>query len=181
MKLVIGLGNPGDKYKATRHNIGWLFLDYLKREFSTNEWQKKDKLKCELLELNYKEKKVLLIKPQTFMNLSGDAVVAVMNFYKLSIDDVIVVYDDIDLNFEEVRFRESGSGGTHNGMKDIVQKLDSRDFARVRLGAEARTAELKSKWALADYVLANFSSEEVAVLPEIFVHAEAKLAEWVAK
>jgi len=181
MKVIIGLGNLGAKYSNTRHNVGWLFLDFLQKKFSGSEWQKREKLKSEISEIVVNGEKVLLVKPQTFMNLSGEAVVSVMGFYKLENTDFLVVYDDIDLNFKEVRFREGGSGGTHNGMRDIIQKLGASDFARIRLGIEDRPIEIRAKWDLADYVLSAFSNAELASLSDVFTIADAKFSEWVAK
>lgn len=181
MKLVVGLGNLGDKYIKTRHNIGWLFLDYLASKYGGVNWQLKSKLNAEVGELVVEGDKIILAKPQTFMNLSGDAVVKLLNFYKLDLSDLLVVYDDIDLAFASTKLRLNGSGGTHNGLKDIVRKLKSQEFSRLKLGIESRTDDLKLKWNLSDYVLADFVAKELDLLSDVFGEAEEKMKNWLLK
>src|SRR3989339_1054490 len=132
MKLIIGLGNPGVQYKGTRHNVGFAVLDLLADEFGFDEFVPKKKLKSYVSEGVVDGEKVVLIKPDTFMNNSGEAVVAAKNFYKT--DDFLVVYDDYDLPVGEIRYREKGSAGTHNGMRSCVELLGTEDFSRLRIG-----------------------------------------------
>lgn len=170
MKVIVGLGNPGDKYVATRHNIGFLFVDYLAQKLGF-EFKQQSKLKSLVAEGLFEGQKLLLVKPITFMNLSGEATLAIQNYYKLSNQDFVMVYDDIDLGFGNLRYRLSGSAGTHNGMRSIIHLHKSEDVPRLRLGVEGRSEELKAKWALRDYVLADFTAEESAKLTELFAKA----------
>ena len=160
IKLIVGLGNPGDKYVNTRHNIGFKFINALVKA-STMEAPKKATLKSHVFQPVINGQKLLAIKPQTFMNLSGEAVVAVMNFYKLTPAQICIVTDDLDVPFGKVRVRAKGGAGTHNGMKSIIQQLGSQEFMRLRLGIGPKPEFMDSK----DFVLQNFSSTEQDVLP----------------
>ena len=164
MKIIFGLGNIGDKYFKTRHNIGFLFLDYLKQKLNFSDFSLKSNLKAYISEGFLDGEKVLLVKPTTYMNLSGDCVVLVMNYFKCSLDDILVVFDDIDLPFESVRFRPKGSGGTHNGMRDIIFKVKDQSFVRLKLGIEVEGRMAK----LSDFVLSDFHKSELDKLSEIF-------------
>ncbi len=132
MKIIIGLGNPGKKYEFTRHNMGFIVVDHLASQYSINI--NKIKFRSLIGEGNIDGEKVLLVKPQTYMNLSGEAVRDIVNFYKIGIDDLIVVYDDIDTDIGDIRIRKFGSAGTHNGMKSIIYQLNSDRFPRIRMG-----------------------------------------------
>ena len=154
MKLIVGLGNPGKQYEFTRHNAGFLCLDYLaaKHNIKVN----KIKFKSLVGEGNIGGEKVILLKPTTFMNLSGEAVVQAASFYKIDVSDIIVVYDDISLPVGALRIREKGSAGGHNGMKNIIYLLGKDNFPRIRLGVGSN-----GQRDLADYVLGKFSKEEM--------------------
>ena len=132
MKIIIGLGNPGKNYEQTRHNIGWLFLEYLAEKYGTSI----TKSNCDSLvgEVKVNNEKIVLAKPLTYMNLSGNAVSKLKKWYKVENEDILIIYDDIDIPFGTIRFREKGSGGTHNGMKNIVQMLSTQDISRIRIG-----------------------------------------------
>lgn len=173
VKVVVGLGNIGEKYRLTRHNVGFLYVDYLAKSFGVagEVWRSQDKFKAEILELERDGEKWLLVKPKTFMNLSGETVLAIKQFYKLENADFLIVYDDIDLPFGTTRRRENGSAGTHNGMRSVIGVLASEAIPRLRIGVESRSEELKAKFALRDFVLANFSAEELEQLPQIFAEA----------
>ena len=132
MKLIVGLGNPEDKYKNTFHNLGFMCIDALARKL--NLQLNKTKCKAQVAEILINGQKVILAKPLTYMNLSGESVFELMSFYKIALKDLIVVYDDYDITIGSLRIRESGSAGTHNGMRNIVEKLSSTNFARVRVG-----------------------------------------------
>lgn len=133
MKLITGLGNIGDKYCFTRHNAGFMVLD--KWALDNNISFKNDsKLKCAISKFNYNGEDILLIKPATFMNLSGEAVRAVMDYYKIDVKDLLVIYDDIALDLGKIRFRPSGSDGGHNGIKSIINHLHTKDFDRLKIG-----------------------------------------------
>jgi len=150
MKLVVGLGNPGRKYKKTKHNVGFICLDY---------YAKKNGLKLKLdNKFNgewLKEGNLLLLKPHTFMNLSGHSIVKIMKFYDIEIEDVLVIYDDLSLPFGKLRLREKGSAGGHNGIKSIIQNFKTEDFKRIKVGID-RNPMMEQK----DYVLSKFSKAE---------------------
>ncbi len=153
MIVIVGLGNPGKQYEKTRHNVGFDTIDYLSDEH--NIAMNKVKYKAIVGEGNILGKKVMLVKPQTYMNLSGRSVMEIVNFYKLNVKDLIVIYDDIDTEVGKLRIRQKGSAGTHNGMKSIIYEIQSDQFPRVRIGIG------KSTYGdLADFVLSKFSKEE---------------------
>lgn len=154
MKLICGLGNPGRQYENTKHNMGFRVIDALGDSYHIPV----NKIKHRALEGNgiVDGEKLILLKPQTYMNLSGESVKEAMQFYKIGIEDLIVVYDDISLPVGAVRVREKGSAGGHNGMKNIIAHLGSDQFVRVRVGVGAKPAG----WDLADYVLSGFAPNE---------------------
>lgn len=154
MKAIVGLGNPGEKYRHSRHNAGFDVMDILSQKLDTPI--KKLKFQAVYGETLLNGEKTLLVKPQTFMNLSGFTVSDVMAFYKLQPKDVLLIVDDIDLPFGSVRIRPKGGPGTHNGLRHIVQCTSSEDFPRVRVGMGAPPRE----WDLADWVLGTFQTEE---------------------
>jgi PTH1 family peptidyl-tRNA hydrolase len=168
MRLIVGLGNPGFKYEKTRHNVGFDFLNYLALELAGEqvEWKKSEKFQAEICELSFSGEKLLLAKPLTFMNLSGRAVLALKNFYKLSNSQILVVFDDIDLPLGKIRHKKSGSAGTHNGMKSIISAI-SDDFARLKIGVENRSEAQKKVITLSDYVLSKFLDNEWQVILEL--------------
>lgn len=172
MKVLLGLGNPGAKYADTRHNVGWLFLDYFGQQFLNGDvdWQDKAKLKSQVAQGVLAGQKLLLVKPQTFMNNSGEAIVAVKQFYGLDWTDFAVIYDDIDLDFGQIRYRDQGSAGTHNGMRSVIDQAGVDLIPRLRIGVESRTEEQKD-WPLNEFVLAKFSQMELKRLPEILAQA----------
>lgn len=154
MKLIFGLGNPEKQYKGTRHNVGFEVINKL--AFDYNISLKKLKHRAVFGEGTIAGKKVLLIKPQTYMNLSGECVRDMMSFYKSPIEDIIVVYDDISFPPGDIRIREKGSAGSHNGMKNIIYMIERDDFVRVRVGI----GDKPERYDLADYVLSRFSDSE---------------------
>lgn len=156
MKLIVGLGNPGKDYKNTRHNVGFLVLDsYL----NTSDW--KEKFNALYHETRINGEKVIFVKPLTFMNLSGDAVVKFVNYYDVNIDDILVIHDDLDLPFSTYKLKKNSSAGGHNGIKSIINRLSSDAFARLKVGvSHDRSIDTK------DYVLGNFSREESIILRE---------------
>ncbi len=164
MYVIAGLGNPGKKYENTRHNMGFITIDQLAEKHNI----KTDKLKFKALvgEGRIAGQKVLLVKPQTYMNLSGESIREVMNFYKLEPENLIVIYDDIDIEAGTLRIRKFGSAGTHNGMKSVVYQLQSDRFPRIRLGIGRQ-----KKGDLVNFVIGGFSKEEVPVLEEAVNHA----------
>lgn len=157
MKLIIGLGNPGRQYSKTRHNAGFITVSELAKKYGFSEFKKSDKHNAELAEGSIDGEKAIIAKPQTFMNLSGQAVRSIMQFYKIEINDLVIISDDVTLPYGTLRVRDSGSAGGHNGLKSIIKELGTDEFLRIRLGIEPLTP---FKGALEDYVLGQFSDEE---------------------
>lgn len=156
MKLIIGLGNIGKEYERTRHNVGFMVLDeYSKSNF---EFKLEAKLKSNIAITNIQGEKVIFIKPTTYMNLSGEALRAVMNFYKIDVSDILVIYDDLDMPTGKVRLRVKGSAGGHNGIKSIISNIGTQDFKRIKIGID------KAKYDVVDYVLGKFTQDELASL-----------------
>ena len=160
MKLIVGLGNFEDKYLFTRHNAGFMAVDFFVHEQGENFKQDK-KLKTMLAKFRFNGEDVVVIKPLTYMNLSGEAVSAVMNFYKIEKKDVFVIFDDISLDLGTVRFRNSGSDGGHNGIKSIIQHLGTKAFDRLKIGIGPQP-NIPSE----AFVLQNFSKDELVTLKE---------------
>ena len=159
MKIVIGLGNPGKKYEKTRHNIGFIAVDNLRKKMNISD--EREKFQALVSEKNIDGEKVIFLKPQTFMNLSGNSVIEIVNFYKLNPKkDIIVIYDDMDLSFGDIRIREKGSSGGHNGIKSIISHI-GEEFIRIKCGIGA-----KEKDAI-EHVLGEFNQTEQKDLDEI--------------
>ena len=154
LTVIAGLGNPGSKYENTRHNAGFITVDLLSKKYGIRV----DRLKHKALigDGSINGERVLLVKPQTFMNLSGESVRDIMQWYKVPVENLIVIYDDVDLPAGTLRIRSKGSSGTHNGMKSVIYQLQSDEFPRIRIGI-GRAPE---GWDLADYVLGRFSADE---------------------
>lgn len=172
MKLIIGLGNPGKKYEKTRHNVGFLVLDALHekmKEDHISSWEHSKKFNAEVAGVLYKNEKLILVKPQTFMNDSGVAVGAIAHFYKLTNRDLIVVQDDKDIPLGEIKVqRDRGTAG-HNGIKSIVEHLGTQDFFRIRVGV---ASENKNKMEnISDFVLSKFGLFEKGKLKLKIQHA----------
>lgn len=157
--ILVGLGNPGKEYEKTRHNIGFMALDFVSRklgiDFNTQ------KFKSSYGMGNFGDKKIILLKPQTFMNLSGQAVVLLMSFYKVPPENVILIYDDISLPVGKMRIRKQGSHGGHNGVKSIVSLGGSNNFPRIKIGVGDKP---NANWDLADWVLSKFNKEEMDII-----------------
>ncbi len=167
MYLIVGLGNPGAKYEKNRHNVGFMVVDRLIDRLSPTPISKKE-FKGEL----YKSQDILLLKPSTFMNLSGQSVLAVKNFYKIPLEHIIVIHDDLDLPLGALRFKKGGSSGGHNGLKSIDALVGS-EYLRVRFGI----GRPERKEQVISYVLSDFTPEELeCTLPVLDKAAEAALA-----
>lgn len=163
MKIIVWLGNPWDKYKYTRHNLWFLFLDYLKEKMKFSEFSFESKFKGEISSGLYNWEKTFLLKPQTYMNLSWESLISIMNFYKIDISDFIVVYDDMSMDFWKIRFRDKWSAWWHNGIKDIIKHL-WENFKRVKVWIW-----LNNKFEVSDWVLSKFLEEELIDLDnEVF-------------
>ena len=167
MYIIVGLGNPGDKYAKTRHNVGFNVIDLLAKEYSIDVSRIKHKALTG--EGRVGTEKVILVKPITYMNLSGESVADICNYYNIDLENLIVIYDDIDLDIGKIRIRKKGSGGTHNGMRSIIKCLGSNEFPRVRVGI----SRPQNGRYLADFVLSRFSKEDEKNLQESYEHAVA--------
>ena len=175
MKLIVGLGNYGQEYKLTRHNVGFIFLDeYFKQNKIVDV---RNKYKSEFVELNKNGEKIFFQKPLTYMNLSGESIRPIMDFYKLDLSDILVIYDDISLEPGVLRLRTKGSAGGHNGMKSIIKHLGGDTFPRIRVGIGG---EKHPGQDLADYVLGHFKDDEKELLSDALDKAE-KAAELFAQ
>ncbi len=152
MKLIVGLGNPGKEYALTRHNVGFMVVNALINDLGLKV---QAKYKGEIAQTSFKGEPVILLKPHTYMNASGESVRLVSDFYKIAPQDILVIYDDLDLPVGKVRLREKGSAGGHNGMKSIIQHLNTPDFPRLRIGIDKNPL-----YQTADYVLGRFSKQE---------------------
>ena len=164
--LIVGLGNPDRKYESTRHNCGWMAVDHLA-----------DKLGCKVNKIKFKSfvgectvggKRVLLMKPTTYMNNSGQAVVEAMNFYKIKPENVIVIFDDVSLDVGKMRIRQKGSDGGQKGMRSIIYLSGSDAFPRIKIGIGAKP---NPNWDLADWVLSKFTDDERKILETMFENA----------
>lgn len=164
MKMVVGLGNPGRRYAGTRHNVGFMTIDELARRHGVTDAAERMGAWTARLRLDGKE--IILVKPQTFMNLSGEAVSRLWRWYKLGLEDVLVVGDDIDLPFGRLRLRQRGSAGGHNGLRSIFAHLGSREIARLKIGV-GRSDEAAAR----DHVLSPFTPEERVELPLMIARA----------
>lgn len=177
MKCIIGLGNIGKEYGNTRHNSGFISLDKITKKY--NIAMDKKKKKCIYGEGVINGEKVSFIKPTTYMNLSGEAIVEMLNWYKITPGDILVIYDDVDLKFGTIRYREKGSAGTHNGMKNIIANLKTEEFARIRIGIENRG---EKPIPLMDYVLQKFSKEELnELIEQIIPQVEENILNFLTK
>lgn len=178
MKLVCGLGNPGRNYENTRHNVGFRVVDALATALDFPPF--KEEGKALITVKGQGEDRIFLMKPLTFMNLSGEAVVDLLHFYKIAPADLTVVYDDVDLPLGSLRYREKGSAGTHNGMKSILEHLATLDFPRLRVGIESRGEITPAEMTLHDFVLAPFLKEEGELLQKSIEEAVEKLTKELA-
>jgi PTH1 family peptidyl-tRNA hydrolase len=174
--LVVGLGNPGKEYDLTRHNVGFLCLDeFVTKNPDMDSWIEKKDLKCLMSSGRLGEVRVIAIKPTTFMNNSGEAVRAVCDFYKIHPTQIVVVHDELDINFGQLRTRMGGSSAGHNGIKSIIQHC-GENFGRIRIGIGPKTPEQIEG---ADFVLGKFPKEQQAELPAMTREANAVLTEFI--
>lgn len=153
MQLIVGLGNPGDKYEMTRHNIGMLAIDKIAEDYNV-EWHYENKFEGYVANVSTNHGNLFLLKPTTFMNCSGKSVSAIMKFYKISAKEILVLHDEIDLPSGVMRFKSSGSLNGHNGLRDISKAIGTEDFYRLRIGVDRPT----KGFAVSDYVLAKIST-----------------------
>lgn len=170
MKLIVGLGNPGSKYKYTKHNIGFLVLDHFLKD-------KKEKYKEKFNGLYYMDiinkEKVIFLKPQSYMNLSGFVVKKYVDFYKIENKDILVIYDDISFDFGDFKLKPKGNAGGHNGIKNIIDCLATNEFPRLKIGISRNDKVLK------DYVLSKLSKKEKEILEEVFNKTDSIILDFI--
>lgn len=159
--LIVGLGNPGKNYVGTRHNVGYGVIDILAEKYSIS--MNKEKFKSFFGQINMFGKKCIFLKPLTYMNLSGEAVIDAVNYFKIKPENIIVILDDIDIPFGTVRIKKKGSAGTHNGLKSIIYHLETEDFPRIRVSV----GKCPNYMDLKDFVLSKFSSSEEKILKKV--------------
>lgn len=176
LRLVIGLGNPGQPYVHTRHNVGFMLVERLAAQLNASWPTAPPALQSRVARSALGERDVLLVMPRTFMNNSGEAVAALLQHTGVSLDQLLVVYDDMDLPLGRLRFRESGSAGTHNGMRSIVAALGDDRFPRLRLGiGHAGRGDLGAR----DYVLGSFSEAEQPAAEQMLLRASVAVGDWI--
>jgi peptidyl-tRNA hydrolase, PTH1 family len=172
MKLVVGLGNPGRRYVGTRHNVGFEVLAELARRFGTSTAKKR--FNAEVVDASIDGESVLLLCPQTYMNLSGTSVQPARDFYKLDNEQLLVVCDDFNLPLAKMRFRSEGSSGGQKGLRDVINRLSTECFPRLRIGV----GPPKNGWDVADFVLSKFEKQERSEVESIVLRAADAIADW---
>lgn len=184
MKIIVGLGNIGTKYLKTRHNCGFLVLDALTQELEKKKieinWKEDHKLNAIIAKLIFNKSTTLLVKPTTLMNNSGQAVSKILHFFKEPLSNLIIISDDIDLPLGKIRIREKGSPGTHNGLRSVIQELGSENFKRIRIGIESRGQLTAKQQDISDFVLSNFSKEEMPIITKSIKEVAKNLLELIS-
>ena len=175
MKLVVGLGNPGRKYQGTRHNIGFEIVGRLIEQYATSK--PRTRFRGELTEVRVDGIQTLLLRPSTFMNLSGSSVQPACDYYQIAPLDLLVVCDDFHLELGRIRFRRAGSSGGQKGLDDIIQRLGIQEIPRLRIGI----GPVPEKWDPADFVLGRFASKETESLEQVMTRASEGVVTWVTK
>ena len=160
MKIFVGLGNPTPEYAATKHNVGFMLANLLKDELSADNWR--EKFNALVAESFFDGEKILIVKPQTFMNLSGEAVAPIVNFYKIDVENLVVAHDDMDLPLGMIRLRPKGSGGGHHGIESIIQHIGTQNFPRIRIGV----GRPPQNWSVNHHVLSPFTQDDANIIAE---------------
>ena len=173
MKVIIGLGNPGNKYFETRHNIGFMVVDELAEQCQFS-WSMNKKFQAQTAEGMIAGEKVILVKPMTYMNESGQSVRALTDYYQINNDEMMIVYDDLDLKVGKLRLRQTGSAGGHNGIKSIIAHLNSKDFPRAKVGIDRP----KNK-TVVQHVLSTFNKEEYPIIKEAVNQTVKAIEFWI--
>lgn len=176
MKLIIGLGNPGKKYELTRHNVGFMAVDKLQKEWKFPDFELNKKFNAEISEGNCPvipseaegSKKIFLVKPQTFMNLSGNSVKTLMDFYKITPEDIIVIHDDLDIEIGKYKIATDSSSAGHQGVQNIIDNLGTQKFKRIRIGIEGEEKRKNRVMPSDDFVLQKFTEEEIKEVNKTF-------------
>ena len=180
-KFIIGLGNPGKEYLKNRHNIGFLLLENFSEKYDS-KFTLKSKIKSRYSEFKINNSTYRLFMPNTFMNNSGEAVRAIVDWYKIDLDQLFIIVDDIDLPLGKIRFRKKGSSGGHNGLKDIINKLQTENFNRIKIGIGSPSVNEKNKnFKIISHVLGNISSKESSTLDKVYKQLIESLIELNSK
>ena len=174
--LIVGLGNPGPDYARTRHNAGFMLADQLAARWKA-AWSGQRRFQAQIARLEDSDRRVILCKPETYMNASGETVGPLAAYFKISLEKILVVVDDADLPLGELRLRPGGSSGGHHGLESIEQHLGSRDFARLRIGIGRDPGGARQ---IAGYVLSSFRSEELALVEKVLQTAAEQVECWLA-
>jgi len=175
MKIIIGLGNPGKEYENTRHNAGFMAVDKMKDEWSFPDFEFNKKFNAEISKGRLDGVEMILAKPRTFMNLSGEAVKAILDFYKSSPDDLIIIHDDLDILIGKYKLASDSSSAGHNGIKDIIEKLGTQKFRRFRIGIKNTGVEPdNAKKDARDFVMGKFQKEELETIGNILAEISSK-------
>jgi PTH1 family peptidyl-tRNA hydrolase len=164
MILIVGLGNPGKKYEKTRHNVGWRVLNYFKEKNNFQPWKEKKKVKAMISKGEIGKEKIQLIKPLTFMNLSGESLKSILNYYKAKPEKIIIVHDDIDINFNKIKISQNRGTAGHKGVLSIIEKLKTKNFIRIRIGIKPKEKKLSNT---EKFVISNFNKKEEKELTEV--------------
>ena len=184
MKIIIGLGNIGEKYLKNRHNCGFLVLDQFVKELEEAghkiTWKEETKLKAITTKISYKNETLLLAKPTTFMNNSGEAVSQILNFFKEPKENLIIIHDDIDLPLGKIRIRNEGSAGTHNGMKSVIETLGTKNFTRIKIGIESRGELTPKQQNLESFVLSDFTQKEIPLAKNSIIEAVSEVKKLIS-
>lgn len=159
MKLIVGLGNPTKEYEKTRHNVGFMVMDAFAKKMNVKISTKK--FNGEYVKFKYNQEDIILLKPMTYMNNSGESIIQLMKYFKIDVEDLLVVYDDLDMPVGKLRLRESGSAGGHNGVKSVIAHVGTKNFKRIRVGIDKHP-----QIPIVDYVLGRFNSEEQPLINE---------------
>lgn len=168
MRLIVGLGNPGSKYTHTRHNVGWLFLDYLVTQHGLTPFQENSKFESEVADVEINGTKLTLLKPLTYMNESGRAVYKWTQYYHVAASEIVVVHDDLDIKMGEFKIQLGVGPKVHNGLVSIEKTLNTENFFRIRIGVDSRTQEERAHITGSDYVLKAMTPGEESVLANVF-------------
>ncbi len=168
MKLIVGLGNPTKEYEGTRHNVGFMVMDTFAKNMNVSIHQ--SKYKGEYVKFKYKGEDIIILKPMTYMNNSGESVIQIMNYFKIDVEDLIVVYDDLDMPTGKLRLRQNGSAGGHNGIKSIIAHVKTQDFKRIRVGIDR-----DSRIPVVDYVLGHFTKQQQPLIAQGIENASKAL------
>lgn len=178
MKLIVGLGNPGPQYDRTRHNLGFAAVEYAREKLGFPTFREETRWKALVSDGLIGNDKVVLVQPLTFMNRSGESVRALLDFYKLALSDLLVIHDELDLPFASLRLSQNASAAGHNGVSDIIEKLGTQDFTRLRLGVAPQGGR-ETRGDGAEFVLSRFTPEEESAVPDILSAAFASIGQWL--